>query len=164
MNNEVFSQGYQFLKFHHEYPYSWMTESCPKHFLAYMCRGRGRLSFAQTHLDVTEGDVFYIPHGIAHAGRATRESFSTHTDFLFCPSVTKRTTIRKKYRYRPNWQPVCGIFPQTARSTAKRWAFFMPCLPIFSLICPMSKRAAEDRSATARWPLWQTMWIARLRR
>lgn len=69
INNEVFSQGYQFLKFHHEYPYSWMTESCPKHFLAYMCRGRGRLSFAQTHLDVTEGDVFYIPHGIGYRSR-----------------------------------------------------------------------------------------------
>lgn len=69
MNNEVFSQGYQFLKFHHEYPYSWMTESCPKHFLAYICRGRGRLSSAQTHIDVAEGDALYIPHGISYRSR-----------------------------------------------------------------------------------------------
>ena len=66
MNQDHFSQNFRFFEICHEHSYSWLTESCPRHILGYMCRGHGKLFFADSCVDISEGDVFYIPQGIRY--------------------------------------------------------------------------------------------------
>ena len=78
MIHENLSQHFRFFEIRHEHSYSWMTESCPRHILGYMCQGHGKLFWEDSCIDLNEGDVFFIPQGIRY-----RSTWSAENETVF---------------------------------------------------------------------------------
>ena len=67
MNSLVFLNGFRFREFDlQKYHYTDNRRGSPQHYIAYMKKGRARIVGEERTVEITEGDVFYIPKGLSY--------------------------------------------------------------------------------------------------
>lgn len=67
MNDTLFAKSFSFIEFHRgKRAFTDMKNGSPKHFLAYMLRGKCRITSAEGEIRAEEGEAFYIPKGLVY--------------------------------------------------------------------------------------------------
>lgn len=100
MNNTIFSNSFAFreFRFKKNYRYTDMRSGADRHFIAYMRKGHCRIVCEQGTLEISEGDIFYIPMNLRYQsywygdGAICFDSFG----FQFFPNREQRDYLLQK--------------------------------------------------------------------
>lgn len=92
INDRIFTAGFRFTTFtYKKFKRNNLRAGAKKHYVAFLARGRAKITTGNSSLDIKEGDVFYIPKGLCYEsfwyGDPTVELFSL--GFELMPSFHK---------------------------------------------------------------------------
>ena len=67
MNDTLFTNSFAFFEAHRgKHAYTDMRAGTPLHYIAYMLRGKCKIVSADTEINASAGDFFYIPKGLPY--------------------------------------------------------------------------------------------------